>query len=123
MKFIDTFLNSLEITGIVLASLGILLLIVGIVLVIMNKKSANKLVKEEKIEVNHNEILEAIGGVSNLVSSTLNGSRLTLILKDYSIVKKEILKKYGIDRTLEMSNKLILIGETVQEIDKNLKNV
>lgn len=123
MKFIDTFLNSLEITGIVLASLGILLLIVGIVLVIVNKKSANKLVKEEKIEVNHNEILEAIGGVSNLVSSTLNGSRLTLILKDYSIVKKEILKKYGIDRTLEMSNKLILIGETVQEIDKNLKNV
>ena len=72
----------------------------------------------------NDEFISLIGGVENIVSFELKGvSRLTLVLKDYKKINKEELKKFYISRTLEMSDKIILVGENLKPLDEILKSV
>lgn len=54
-------------------------------------------------------ILDALGGKENILSHSLNGSRITLTLKDNSLVIENILNKAGINSIIKMSNKIILV--------------
>ena len=72
----------------------------------------------------NDEFISLIGGVENIVSFELKGvSRLVLVLKDYKKINKEELKKFYISRTLEMSDKIILVGENLKPLDEILKSV
>ena len=72
----------------------------------------------------NDEFISLIGGVENIISFELKGvSRLTLVLKDYKKNNKEKLKKFYISRTLEMSDKIILVGENLKPLDEILKSV
>lgn len=72
----------------------------------------------------NDEFISLIGGVENIVSFELKGvSRLALVLKDYKKINKEELKKFYISRTLEMSDKIILVGENLKPLDEILKSV
>ena len=72
----------------------------------------------------NDEFISLIGGVENIVSFELKGvSRLTLVLKDYKKINKEELKKFYISRTLEMSDKIILVGENLKPLYEILKSV
>ena len=72
----------------------------------------------------NDEFISLIGGVENIISFELKGvSRLTLVLKDYKKINKEELKKFYISRTLEMSDKIILVGENLKPLDEILKSV
>jgi phosphotransferase system IIB component len=56
-----------------------------------------------------------IGGKDNIISYKSVGSRLSLELKDYSLVDKEALKADNIDGIIEMSNKIVLVKEDLSE--------
>ena len=88
------------------------------------KKKIDK-AKEEKVILEHSDdkFIKALGGVENIESYELKGmSRLALVLKDYSKVNKEEIKRFYISRILEMSNKIILVGENLKPLLEILDN-
>ena len=110
-------LLSLEWT-IALIIVGLIILIIA-VLIIVNVINKNKF-DEERTEKNL-EIIVALGGKDNIVSFKGTGSRLSLVLNDYSLVDDEKLKTLGVSSIIKMSNKITLvIGKDVEEIIKSL---
>ena len=72
----------------------------------------------------NDEFISLIGGVENIVSFELKGvSRLALVLKDYKKINKNDIKNLYISRTLEMSEKIILVGENLKPLYEILKSV
>jgi phosphotransferase system IIB component len=67
-------------------------------------------------------LLDSLGGRENIISSSLSGRRLTIVLKDRNLLDKDKLKKIGVERMLEMSEKTILVGEKVPDLMKLLDN-
>ncbi len=62
-------------------------------------------------------LVEALGGIANVVSCEAKGSRLILVLNDYAYVKEEVLKPLGIESFILMSNKVTLvIGKDATEL-------
>lgn len=96
-------------------------------LFVFKSRKKNKLdkAKEEKVILEHGDdkFIEALGGVENIESYELKGlSRLALVLKDYSKVNKEEIKRFYVSRILEMSNKIILVGENLKPLLEILDN-
>ena len=109
----------LGIEWIIAISLAALILLTVGVLFIVNLVNKNKFVEERKEK--NLEIVEALGGRDNIISFKGVGSRLSLVLNDYSLVQDEKLKELGVSSILKMSNKITLvIGKDVEEIVKSL---
>lgn len=102
-----------------------LIIIASIILYVrLHKKPSNVIDVEATIsEEDRDNIILALGGEDNIKEHSLVGTRLTLVLNDYSKVNKEDLKKYGVERTLEMSNKLILVGKKLDNLNNSLDDI
>ena len=103
---------------IALVVVGLIVVIIGIIFVInlINKNKFDEERKEKNLE-----IVTCLGGKDNIVSFKGTGSRLSLVLNDYSLVNDEELKKLGVSSIIKMSNKITLvIGKDVEEIIKSL---
>ena len=76
----------------------------------------NKISKDYNLlKNNYEDSMNVINGKDNIISYKLVGSRLSLELKDYSLVDKEALKADNIDGIIEMSNKIVLVKEDLSE--------
>lgn len=124
-------LLSLDATGIiVISSFGValvLLVLIGLIYYFqLKKKRKNSKEKEKKIVFEHSDdkFIEALGGKENINSFELRGqSRLVLTLKDYSKIKRNELNKFYVSRLLEMSDKVILVGENLKPLEDILNNL
>lgn len=124
-------LLSLDTTGIiVISSFGValvLLVLIGLIYYFqLKKKRKNSKEKEKKIVFEHSDdkFIEALGGKENINSFELRGqSRLVLTLKDYSKIKRDELNKFYVSRLLEMSDKVILVGENLKPLEDILNNL
>ena len=124
-------LLSLDTTGIiVISSFGValvLLVLIGLIYFFQLKKNRkNSKEKEKKIVFEHSDdkFIEALGGKENISSFELRGqSRLVLTLKDYSKIKRDELNKFYVSRLLEMSDKVILVGENLKPLEDILNNL
>ena len=124
-------LLSLDTTGIiVISSFGValvLLVLIGLIYFFqLKKKRKNSKEKEKKIVFEHSDekFIEALGGKENISSFELRGqSRLVLTLKDYSKIKRDELNKFYVSRLLEMSDKVILVGENLKPLEDILNNL
>lgn len=124
-------LLSLDTTGIiVISSFGValvLLVLIGFIYYFqLKKKRKNSKEKEKKIVFEHSDdkFIEALGGKENINSFELRGqSRLVLTLKDYSKIKRDELNKFYVSRLLEMSDKVILVGENLKPLEDILNNL
>lgn len=124
-------LLSLDTTGIiVISSFGValvLLVLIGLIYYFqLKKKRKNSREKEKKIVFEHSDdkFIEALGGKENINSFELRGqSRLVLTLKDYSKIKRDELNKFYVSRLLEMSDKVILVGENLKPLEDILNNL
>lgn len=120
----------LDTTGTIVVSVfavAAVLALIIITLFVFKSKKKNKIdkVKEEKVILEHcdDKFIEALGGVENIESYELKGlSRLALVLKDYSKVNKEEIKRFYVSRILEMSNKIILVGENLKPLLEIIDN-
>lgn len=105
---------------VVFAIAAILLIICGVFAFLKYKKEAKKVKEtENKLlkEKSDDEFIKALGGKENIVNYELKGvSRLSLTLKDNSLLDKETLKKFYIVRFLEMSDRMILVGENLKPL-------
>ena len=124
-------LLSLDATGIiVISSFGValvLLVLIGLIYYFqLKKKRKNSKENEKKIVFEHSDdkFIEALGGKENISSFELRGqSRLVLTLKDYSKIKRDELNKFYVSRLLEMSDKVILVGENLKPLEDILNNL
>ena len=124
-------LLSLDTTGIiVISSFGValvLLVLIGLIYYFqLKKKRKNSKEKEKKIVFEHSDdkFIEALGGKENISTFELRGqSRLVLTLKDYSKIKRDELNKFYVSRLLEMSDKVILVGENLKPLEDILNNL
>lgn len=124
-------LLSLDTTGIiVISSFGValvLLVLIGLIYFFqLKKKRKNSKENEKKIVFEHSDdkFIEALGGKENINSFELRGqSRLVLTLKDYSKIKRDELNKFYVSRLLEMSDKVILVGENLKPLEDILNNL
>lgn len=124
-------LLSLDTTGIiVISSFGValvLLVLIGLIYYFqLKKRRKNSKEKEKKIVFEHSDdkFIEALGGKENITSFELRGqSRLVLTLKDYSKIKRDELNKFYVSRLLEMSDKVILVGENLKPLEDILNNL
>ena len=124
-------LLSLDTTGIiVISSFGValvLLVLIGLIYFFrLKKKRKNSKEKEKEIVFEHSDdkFIEALGGKENISSFELRGqSRLVLTLKDYSKIKRDELDKFYVSRLLEMSDKVILVGENLKPLEDILNNL
>lgn len=113
---INIFFNWMLTIGLVAG--GLLLVVCVIVLVICLNKSNKKRNIEENRKQN-SEFLNYFGGNENIISCESKGSRLILILKDYSLLNEEKLKENGISSMIKATNKVTLIvGEKSKELEK-----
>lgn len=95
--------------------------IVIAVLAILLPRLLKKEKKPAKPVLNYEDSMNLLGGKDNIVESKINGSRITVILKNYDLVNKEEIEKLGVDRFILMSDRLILVAkENVEEIYKRL---
>lgn len=68
-----------------------------------NKKSAAKPI------LNRSEYFAALGGEENFISAERQGSRIVVLLHDYSKIDKEKIKEAGVAGFIEKSDKLTLV--------------
>ena len=98
-----------------LAVLAVLALVVALLLLLKPKK------KPAPRPVEKSAYLSAMGGEENIVSHLRKGSRIELVLKDYSLLDKERLKAEGVDSFILMSNKLTLVIQgDAERVEKTL---
>ena len=103
--------DTLLIVGIVLA----LVIISVVLLIVLKNKKRNDFLKQRN-EAN-NELITCLGGLDNIVKAAAMGSRLSLVLNDYSVINEEKIKELGVSTIIKMSNKITLvIGEDAKEI-------
>ena len=102
----------------------VFIFIIGILSFLIYKSKKKGMQNDAVSSRSNDEFISLIGGVENIISFELKGvSRLTLVLKDYKKINTEELKKFYISRTLEMSDKIILVGENLKPLDEILKSV
>lgn len=119
---------AIDTTGIIVLSVFgvaiILALFIGIYYFFFKAKNKKKAATKEKeivFEHSDDKFIEALGGVDNIISYDLRGqARLSVVLKDKEKINKEELKKFYVDRFLEMSDKIILVGENLEPLVKIL---
>ena len=94
---------------------AVLALVVGLLFLLKPKK------KPAPRPVEKSAYLSAMGGEENIVSHLRKGSRIELVLKDYSLLDKERLKAAGVDSFILMSNKLTLVIQgDAERVEKTL---
>jgi len=98
-----------------LIAAGLVVSVIVIIILTGKKRKANK-GEPEKKKVNYRDkeavkssYFEALGGEDNIIEKKIEGSRINLVLKDYTIIDKEKLKEAGVDGFIKMSNKLCLV--------------
>ena len=68
--------------------------------------------KDKNINSTYDEIILNLGGKENIVEMTARGSRLSIVLKDNSLLNSDALKNIGVEGVIVMTSKVTLvIGE------------
>ena len=88
---------------------GIVLITVLVLFLVSLSKKRKNVVKEEPQTVDNSKVIEAVGGRDNVISHSLNGSRIALELKDYSLVDEKALNEAGVASVIKMSNTITLV--------------
>lgn len=65
--------------------------------------------KDKNINSTYDEIILNLGGKENIVEMTARGSRLSIVLKDNSLLNIDALKNIGVEGVIVMTSKVTLV--------------
>lgn len=99
---------------IALGFIGLIAITIGTI-VLVNYLRKNKTKKYNKANATNN-FYEYIGGIDNVVSTKLVGSRFTIVLKNYDLVDKDKLKTLGVSSIISLKDKITLV---LNDLGKN----
>lgn len=109
-----TFSDFLEKYALLISALIAAIILVLIIIFLVLPKLNPKVADEVEAEEESHEIIKALGGIENISDMSSQGSRVTLTLKDKTMVDEVALKKHGVSRTIVMEEKIILlVSETI----------
>ena len=96
-----------------LALAGVVFLTVLVLFIISRRKGKENIVPEIKKEASllGKKVVTALGGKENIVSKSLNGSRIVLVLNNYDLIDEKTLNDNGVDSIIRMSNKITLVSK------------
>lgn len=98
--------------------LAIVVSIISIVVILLVRKSKKK--DEGSL---FDQIISYFGGRENIKEASSRGSRLSLVLDDYSLVNEDELKKIGVTSSIKMTNKItFVIGDKAKEIEEYINS-
>lgn len=89
--------------------IGVVLLVGILVTIILVRKNAKKNKAKREFDDASNLIIDALGGIENIVNCDVSMSRLNVVLKDYKIVDSQQLTDAGVSGTVKTSKKLTLV--------------
>lgn len=96
----------------------IIILVLAVILFAVLK--ANK--KDVKLEMN--KLLEALGGMDNIINTECNLSRFIVTLRNIEIVDKEAIQKMGAKGIVEIDNQLkIILGKDSKQLKKYIDDI
>lgn len=96
--------------------LAIIMFAVFIVMVVLIALE-NKREKQKAKKIENDAYFYCFGGIDNIVSLEVKGSRLVVVLKDDSLLNENQLKILGITSLIRATNKItLIIGEKGKEI-------
>lgn len=108
----------------VLVGVLVALILIGVITFIINKNKLSKKQQKAKVAMSNDAFIEALGGTKNIKSYELRGNaRLCLVLNDKNLLKRDEIKRFYVDRILEMSDKIILVGENLNPLNEILNNM
>lgn len=108
----------------VLIGVLVALILIGVITFIINKNKLSKKQQKAKVAMSNDAFIEALGGTKNIKSHELRGNaRLCLVLNDKNLLKRDKIKRFYVDRILEMSDKIILVGENLNPLNEILNNM
>lgn len=90
-------------------AVGVAVIILVLVVIVLMLQKRGKKEPEVKKEYSSSEIYDALGGKENVLTHQKTGSRISLSLKDYSLINEEKLNSLGVDSIIKMSNKITLV--------------
>ena len=101
------------------------LIIITLVIIYVVKAPNRKANKEQPI--NNDEWISSLGGKENIVEISRTGSRISVNLKDDSLINRESLNNLGVSSVVKMSNKITLVvakdsEKIFESIKKALEN-
>lgn len=99
---------------IALGFVGLIAITIGTI-VLVNYLQKNKNKKTNKANATNN-FYEYIGGIDNVISTKLVGSRFTIVLKNYDLVDKDKLKTLGVSSIISLKDKITLV---LNDLGKN----
>ena len=92
-----------------LLAIGVAVIIAILVVFLLLLQRKGKKPQEVKKEYSSSGIYEALGGKDNVLTHQKAGSRISLTLKDYSLIDENKLNELGVDSVIKMSNKITLV--------------
>ena len=92
-----------------LFAIGAAVIVAAFLVTFLLLQSSKKKQQQPKVTYSSNEVIEALGGKDNIESHNKAGSRISLVLKDYSLLQEEKLNQLGVDSIIKMSNKITLV--------------
>ncbi len=94
--------------------MAIIVSLIAIVIILICKKCK----KPKNKSGVYDELIDAFGGMDNIIEVKARESRLSLVLKDYNLINEEKLKEKGITSSIKMTNKITyVIGSSAKEIE------
>ena len=91
-------------------------IIVTILCIVIKKSKSRKEIENSKKQ--NSTFLEIFGGEENIISCEAKGSRLVLVLTDYSKLDEVKLKENGVTSLIKATNKVtLIIGEKSKELE------
>ncbi len=91
--------------------------IIGVVLLIILIAILKSMSKDAHLKVN--KLVDALGGVDNIIDKQLNLSRFVVTLKDVNLADKEAIQALGAKGIVEIDNQLkIILGNNSRQLKK-----
>lgn len=108
----------------ILSVCGVLLLVGITMTIILFISMKDKKDKNAKVQQFYVEIMDIMGGIENIVDVSVNSSRLSLVLKDPSIINNDNLEKLkdkGIGIVKSSKKITLVVGEMASDYYNSIK--
>lgn len=96
-------------TLIIFISIIVVLVLLVLLGCFIYQKNYKKIKAKKEFDNASKTIIDALGGIENIISCNVSMSRLNVVLEDYKLVESQQLTDAGVSGTVKTSKKLTLV--------------
>lgn len=90
---------------------GLILITVIILFVFTSKRKGTGVEFKKTSSFDNKVVIDALGGIENIIDHSINGSRISISIKDINKVNESVLKENSVKSIIKMSKKITLLVE------------